>query len=141
MGRVLAIDYGEKRVGLARSDPDRVIATGMGHIENTSTADVIRRVVERLASDEVEEIVVGFPLTLAGEKGPAALEVERFAGELGAATDVPVVLWDERLSTAQAEKALLSSGMRRSKRKKKRDRTAAQIILASYLSATNRRGG
>lgn len=136
MTRILAIDYGRKRIGLAKSDPDRIIASPAGFIENTNPENIIGHIREVVTAEDVGKVVVGLPLTLAGEKGPAAQDAEEFAALLGKSLEVPVVMWDERLSTAAAERSLLSANVTRKKRKIKRDQIAAQMFLSSYLAAT-----
>jgi putative Holliday junction resolvase len=122
-------------VGLALSDPLGITAQPLSVIENRSD-DVLLGELSRVMSEcGVTHIVVGLPLKLDGTEGPAAGEARTFAEKLRGAFQAPVELWDERLSTAQAERAMLEADMSRAKRKRRRDKVAAQIFLQSYLDA------
>ena len=132
-GRCLGIDYGLARVGLAMSDPSRVIASPLGAV---STEDALYRVKATVKDDGVTEIVVGVPLHMNGSMSDMGREAIAFVAQLRAAVDVPVVTCDERLSTVEAERVLNSvdSPARRRQRAKGRvDAAAAAIILQSYL--------
>jgi len=134
MRRVLGIDYGRVRIGLALSDPLRITAQPLEVVRRTgddATFDAIARVIDER---EVTHIVLGLPLQLDGEEGPAAKEVRAFAVKLGERFETPIELWDERLSTAQAERAMLDADLSRAQRKKRRDKVAAQIFLQSWLN-------
>ena len=128
--RVLGVDYGSKRTGLAISDETGTIAQPVGYVTG-GVNDVIRLVTER----GVGKIVVGVPRRL---DGTASAQTERtlaFIAKLQQATPVPVTRWDERLTTAQAERVLIEGDVRRRDRKEKIDTLAAQIMLQSYLDA------
>jgi putative Holliday junction resolvase len=133
-GRVLCIDHGEARVGLALSDELCIIARPLGLIE-TRGRDVVAEVCATAAANQVVEIVVGMPYTLRGTASESTLRVQAFVAALKARTTLPVVTWDERLSTKQSEQFLIQSGMKRQKRKRKVDSVAAALILQSYLDA------
>jgi len=132
-GRILAIDYGEKNIGLALSDEMRIIAQGLESIVNrgSKTFESIRILVEKNA---VSEVVVGWPLNMNGTKSQKTLEVEKFCLELEKCIPVPVAKSDERLTSRQAERMLIDGGMSRKKRKKVNDKIAAQLILQNYLA-------
>jgi putative Holliday junction resolvase len=134
-GRVLCIDYGKKRMGLALSDELRVTAQPLGFIEVGSGTNGIDEVLNLIEEHNVTEIVLGMPFTLSGEIGQAASEVLHFARELRHRTGLSVATCDERLSTAEGERILIEGGVRRRERKKKIDSVAAAIVLQSYLDA------
>ncbi len=135
---MLGIDYGSKRIGLAVSDGLGITAQGLDTLERTDIEEDVTILAELVSRRGVEEIVVGKPLNLDGSEGPAAEEAGEFADLLRERCGVPVRLWDERLSTAQAERAMLDAGVSRRIRKKSRDRMAAQLILQSFMDARGR---
>ena len=130
----MALDVGSARVGVALSDPLGSFAQPLLviHRKKENTMD---RVCALLAEHDVQTLVVGLPLTLEGEKKQAALAVEGFCEALQKRTDVPLVLWDERMTTAAAERAMIDANVRRSDRKGSIDQVAAAHILQSYLDA------
>jgi len=134
-GRVLCIDYGEKRMGLAVSDELRITAQPLGHIEVGGGKTGIPDVIALIAEHEIAEIVLGMPFTLDGEIGQAASQVLHFARELRHRTGLSVATCDERFSTVEGERVLIEGGVRRKKRKKKIDSVAAAIVLQSFLDA------
>jgi putative transcription antitermination factor YqgF len=138
-GRILCVDYGKKRIGLALSDELCIIARPLKVIETERTADVMAEICATAEANAVGEILVGLPLTLKGEMSTAALEAAAFAAKLGERSGLPVATVDERLSTKQSEKILIQSGMRRHKRKRKVDALAAAIVLQGYLDAEKER--
>ncbi|MFZ1947946.1 MAG: Holliday junction resolvase RuvX [bacterium] len=138
-GRILCVDYGRKRIGLALSDELCIIARPLKVIETERTRDVVGEICATAAANQVGEIVVGLPLTLKGEVSLAASEAAAFAAKLGERSGLPIETVDERLSTKQSEKILIQSGMRRHKRKRKVDALAAAIILQGYLDAAKER--
>ena len=132
-GRCLGVDYGLARVGLAMSDPSRVIASPLSAV---STEDALYRVKATVEDDGVTEIVVGVPLHMNGSMSDMGREAIAFVAQLRAAVDVPVVTRDERLSTVEAERILNeidSPSQRRHRAKGRVDSAAAAIILQSYL--------
>ena len=133
MMRILGVDYGERRVGVAISDPLGSIALGGETIEVTSLKDAVAKVCATCQEKEVATVVVGLPLNMDGTRGPMVERVERFVVELTEASGLPVVTYDERLSSAMVERTLLDADMSRSKRKGVRDKLAAQVILQGYL--------
>jgi putative Holliday junction resolvase len=133
-GRRLGVDHGSKRVGLALSDEEGRLARPFETlVRDAPPAAVAARVVERAAAEEVVEIVVGLPLGLEGQEGASARGARAFARLLEQATELPVVLWDERLTTAEAERALDAMGVRGKRRKALIDQVAASLLLQSYL--------
>lgn len=133
--RILGLDHGTKRVGVAVSDELHMIAVPLEYIAPEPFADFLARLKEILREKEIELILIGMPRNMDGSYGPAALKVQEFAAALKDAVAVPLKLWDERLTTTQAQKFLIQGGMRRDKRKEKVDQTAAAILLQSYLDS------
>ena len=135
MTSVLAVDFGTRRIGLAVSDKLGITAQGLDTIDGTDIEDAISRIAGIVKERDVGTVVVGRPLRLDGSAGDAVRECEEFARRLGDALGIPVRMWDERLSTAQAERAMIEADVSRKRRKKVRDRAAAQLILQSYMDA------
>jgi putative Holliday junction resolvase len=133
--RILALDHGTRRVGVAVSDELHLIAQPLEYIAPEPFADFLARLKEILREKEIELIVIGLPRNMDGSYGPAALKVQEFAAALKDAVTVPLQLWDERLTTTQAQKYLIQGGVRRDQRKEKVDKTAAAILLQSYLDS------
>jgi putative Holliday junction resolvase len=130
-GRLLGIDFGDKRIGLALSDPSRMFAAPLKVVEGEAA---LREELERLFSEEeVHGIVLGLPLNMDGTVGPKARQVLLFKERLEKEWGKPVETWDERLTTVQAEGALRESGMSARKRAGRVDKIAAQILLQCYL--------
>jgi putative Holliday junction resolvase len=129
-GRVLGLDYGSRRVGVAVSDPLRITA---GALEVVDRERAVARVTELVDELEVTRIVLGFPRSLAGGEGPAAAAVRRFAAEIEAATGLSVTLVDERFSTVSAERSMREAGAKRRTRRESLDKVAAAIILQGFL--------
>jgi len=136
-GRVLALDVGKARIGVAVSDPDRTVALPAGTIRVAGGIQDLRAVAELVERYEVAEVVVGLPLSLSGERGPAARHAEELADGLRAILEVPVHLQDERLSTVEAERALAAAGADGRERRRSVDQAAASIILRAYLDRTS----
>jgi putative Holliday junction resolvase len=131
---VLALDLGARRIGVAASDPGRVLASPYGTIERGGRrADDHRRIAEAVAETGAVLVVVGLPLSLDGSAGPAARDVTAEVGELQAVLDVPVALHDERLTTVQAAKGLRAGGRRSRQQRAVIDREAAAVLLQSWL--------
>jgi putative Holliday junction resolvase len=132
-GSLLGIDFGTKRIGLAVSDPDRVIASPLETRANDSGVE--QYFIELTARSRFAGIVVGLPLHANGDESEMSLMARRFAGRLAELTKLPVVMWDERCTSAAAEDALRAASLSRKKRKARVDRVAAQMILQTYLDA------
>jgi putative Holliday junction resolvase len=131
--RVLGLDIGEKRIGVALSDPLGIIAGALTVVDRVTDDAALKEIIDLARENEVERIVVGMPRSLDGSLGKQAQAVQSFVDLLKKRTDIPVVTWDERLSTVAAERTMLEVGMKRDKRKKRRDSLAAAIILQGYL--------
>lgn len=132
--RVASIDYGLKRLGVAVSDENQIIATSLGVVlAGKNHAETIQSLLKLLQPYNLEKIIIGNPIHLSGKASFLAEEVEKFLNELQAHFAVPVTLYDERLSSVQAERSLKEGGMRRKKRAKIIDAVAAVILLQSYL--------
>lgn len=132
--RIASIDYGLKRIGLAISDENQIIATSLGVIEaGKSSGETIRKLLEALKGYELEKILIGYPVHLNGKVGFLADEVKHFISLLEKEVDYPIVLIDERLSTIQAERSLREGGMNRKKRAKVVDAVSAVILLQGHL--------
>lgn len=131
--RVLGLDVGERRIGVALSDPEGRIALGLTVVEPDSEDMGVSQVLAVARENAVERIVVGLPRSLDGSLGRQAQAVQAFAQLLAGRSDVPVVTWDERFSTVAADKMLAEAGVKRAKRKARRDSTAAAFILQGYL--------
>jgi putative Holliday junction resolvase len=135
--RILGIDFGLRRVGLAISDETGTVATPLGHIDGGSDETVSRALAQVASERGASRIVVGVPLRMDGHASQQTERTLAFITTLGRVTTLPVERWDERLTTTQAERALLEGNVRRKERKQKIDSMAAQIILQSYLDAHN----
>jgi len=133
--RILALDVGDVRIGVAVSDPLEVIAQPLTSVKRTSVREDVES-IKRLAEEhETGKIVVGIPKTLDDKVGIQAQKVLDFVESLGKALEIPIVLWDERFTTAEAERALIEADMSRRKRKKVIDKVAAVLILQGYLDS------
>ena len=127
--KVLAVDLGGKRTGFAISDPAGKMALALPTLLDVTAVDVAQVAAEQQA----ETIVVGLPLNMDGTTGPAARRSLEFAEELRLHVEVPVVTWDERLSTAEGDRRLREAGLDRKERRQRVDVAAAVVILESYL--------
>jgi putative Holliday junction resolvase len=132
--RILGLDIGSRRIGVAISDELGITAQGLQTITRESTEQGIEEIRRITAEFGVTEIVVGLPLNMNGSKGEGADEVLRLVEILKEELNLPVKTWDERLTTMEAERLLISSDMSRKRRKHINDRIAAQLILQSYLA-------
>lgn len=131
--RVLALDLGERRIGVAVSDPGGTIARPVEVIERRSRAEDFAAIAARVVRYGAERVVIGRPLTLRGEVGPQARCVEDYARALAETLSVPVELWDERYTTATAEEIMRT--VRPRKKRQDVDAVAAAVILQGYLEA------
>ncbi len=134
-GRVMSLDLGEKRIGIAISDPARIIASPHMVMKRKSRADDFARYAQLIQDQDVNLIVIGLPITLAGHEGQRSAWVRDYAEALGRAIDTPIVFWDESLTTVAAIEALQAQGRRGKKLKDRVDAVAAALILQSYLDA------
>ncbi len=133
--RILAIDHGSTRIGIAISDELKLIAQPLEFIPAEPFAAFLDRLKSLLREKEVELVLVGMPRNMDGSYGPAALKVQEFIAVLKEAITVPIKIWDERLTSVQANRYLIEGNVRRDKRKEKVDKMAAAILLQSYLDA------
>jgi len=134
-GRVLAIDLGTVRVGLALSDPLRLTGQPLGRLDRRALRDGLDALTDIIRERGVSVVVVGHPLLMSGLAGERAADAEKFADRLRAAVPIPVVLWDERLTTVIAERALVEGNVRRKARREVVDAAAAALLLQSWLDA------
>lgn len=133
--RVLAIDHGTKRMGIALSDPTGTIALPIEFISAEPFAAFLERLKHLLQEKEVEMILIGMPRNMDGSYGPAAARVQEFVAVLKENIAIQIKTWDERLTSAQANRFLLQANVRRDDRKKKVDKAAAAILLQSFLDS------
>lgn len=131
-GRIIGLDPGERRVGVAVADPTGTIASPDRYIDRTK-ANAVNAVADVCEELDVSLIVVGLPVALDGREGPSARAARAFGSEIAEATGVEVVYQDERFTSVTADQALISGGVRRRKRKEKRDQVAAAVMLQGYL--------
>jgi putative Holliday junction resolvase len=133
MSRILGIDFGMKRVGAAVSDPRRAIASPLEVYERRDPIQDARHYQTLVAENDVERIVIGLPVHLGGREGTSAALARTFGDWLASITALPVVFYDERFTTSEAEESLIAAGLKRSKRKGLRDMLAARLLLQNYL--------
>ena len=136
MSKVLGVDYGEQRTGVAISDESRTIAFPRETLACPRVEQAAAAVARLAEAEQVLEIVVGYPLNMNGTLGARTARTDEFLAELAKRTAIPLKKWDERLSTKIAEAVLIEAGTSREKRRGVVDKLAAQIILQGYLDAT-----
>ncbi len=140
-GRLLGVDVGDVRVGLAVTDPGQLVATPLDTVPGSTDPEEVAAVVLAAIHDERPvAVVVGYPRTMSGREGSAARQCRVVAEEVAARSGLPVLLWDERFSTVEAERALLDADVRRRRRRDVVDRVAASLILRGVLDARRLRG-
>jgi putative Holliday junction resolvase len=132
-GRLLGVDYGKVRVGLAVTDSERCLASPLDTYTRRTPELDARFFRELVEAEEIMGLVVGLPIHNDGREGEQAIAARAFGQWLAATTGLPVCYWDERFTTVEAEGLLLSAGLTNKRRKARRDRVAAQILLQSYL--------
>ena len=132
-GRILAIDFGKRRIGLAITDPFRLIVTGLETLRRTTLREDLEHLTKLAAEREVSRIVMGLPLNMDGTEGTQAQRAREFADRLGRRTGIAVDLWDERLTSVAAEDLLRERGVYADRRSGIVDRLAASILLQTYL--------
>jgi putative Holliday junction resolvase len=140
VARILAVDYGEKRIGLAVSDELGITASPLMTLVTRSDDETVRQIAQLASKLRVTQIVVGLPRRTDAQEGEMERKVKAFAEKLRQAVSVPVVLFDERFTTRIAEQVLLEADLSRRKRKQVRDRLAAVILLQSFLEAQRMSG-
>jgi len=137
--RVLGLDYGSRRIGVAVSDPLGLTAQPLPPIRREGDRKDIA-VLARLAAEMgVTSVVLGLPLLFNGDEGPAAVRAKAFGERMQAETSLPVTMWDERLTSVQSERHLITSGVRREARKGIRDSLSAMIMLQSAMDSRRRK--
>ena len=139
-GRILAIDYGSRRMGLAVSDPLGITAQGLETLERKNKRSDFARLEKTIREYQVCEIVLGYPLRMSGEEGKQSQKVAEFAEQLRRKFQIPVHLWDERLTSAEANRLLREAELSIKKRAQAVDRMAAVLILQAFLQARSLRG-
>ncbi len=137
--RILSMDVGDRRIGMAVSDTLGWIAQGIPTLERRNSKYDLDKIKEVINEYQPDSIVIGLPRNMNGTLGPQGEKVMAFAEELKSHLGVDIVYWDERLTTVSAHKAMIESDMSRRKRKKKVDQVAAVLILQSYLDYLNRK--
>lgn len=133
--RILALDVGTKRIGVALSDELLITAQGLDSIYRKDPKADLDTIACLVRENGVSEVVVGLPVSMNGTYSAKTREVAKFMEDLAKAVDVPLKAWDERLTTVQAERALLEADTSRARRKKLTDKLAAQLILQGYLDS------
>lgn len=133
--RLLGVDYGSVRIGLAISDPDRKFSFPLATYQRGGRDQDAAYFRQVIATENVGGLVLGLPVHGNGTEGQAAAAVRQFGQWLGELTGLPLVYWDERFTTVEAEAALWNAGLTHKKRKERRDRVAAQMLLQAYLDA------
>ncbi|MDH4182973.1 MAG: Holliday junction resolvase RuvX [Nitrospinota bacterium] len=135
MRRTLGLDIGQKRTGAAITDELYITAQPIGVRERTGYKSELAWVMELMEKYDIERIVIGYPVNMSGEKGERAQACASVARKLKEALGLEVVLWDERLTTAEADRIMKDAGVSRKKRKKSVDQMAAQLILNGWMAA------
>lgn len=134
-GRILGLDMGEKRIGLAVSDPLRITAQGLEVWQRRNRQADLKHLLKVAREYQVQKIVVGLPRHMDGRLGEAAAGIMEFAAALGEALGVEIITWDERLTTVAAERMLIQADVSRRRRRQVVDQVAAVLILQSYLDS------
>ena len=135
MPRLLGLDIGDRRIGVAVSDPEAILASPIAVVERRDTPVDLRAMVDFAEAHEVERIVVGLPISLNGSIGPQAQKVLAFIEALRPLTTVPIEPWDERYTTAAAEDLLRQTGRSPAERRRRLDSAAAAVMLQDYLDS------
>ncbi len=137
--RILALDFGSRRIGAAVSDPLGITAQPLSAIPRRGDRRDIEAIGAIVREYDADRVLIGLPLHLSGEEGTQAKQARLFAEKIRKQLEIPVDTWDERMTTAQAERHLIASGVRREKRKEIRDSLAAVFLLQSALDLRNRK--
>lgn len=136
--RIMGLDVGDRRIGIALSDPMGWTAQGHSVLHRTNLEKDFKYLQDLCQEMEVEKLVVGFPRNMNGTIGPRALQTQEFAEQLKACVNLPVEYWDERLTTKIAERVLIEADVSRRKRRQVIDKMAAMSILQNYLDSLNK---
>jgi putative Holliday junction resolvase len=137
--RILGLDYGSRRIGVAVSDPLGLTAQPLPVLPREGDRKDVAGIGRLIAGLGVDSVVMGLPLLLNGDEGPQAARARAFGNMLSAELSLPVTMWDERLTTTQSERHLIDSGVRRERRKEIRDSLSAMFLLQSFLDLRNRK--
>ena len=132
-GRILGIDFGSKRIGLAMSDPFQLVASTLKTLVSKNMSEVAQNILEITRQYQIKAVVIGQPLHMSGDKGDMADKVHQFAQILDKVISIPIFYWDERWTTKSAEKLLIETGKSPSKNRKKIDQLAAAFMLQGFL--------
>jgi putative holliday junction resolvase len=133
--RIMGLDLGTKRIGVALSDEMCILGQARDTIARISDEKAIDRIEEMILEFKVGQVVVGLPVNMDGTEGERAVDSRRFGEKIKRRTGLSVIFWDERLSTKEVEDVLIRASVRRDKRKELLDKLAAQVILQSYLDS------
>ena len=133
--RILGLDLGERRTGVAISDPDGTLAQPLVQLEPRGRRDLVASVARLVAENGAERVVVGMPFLEDGKSGEQARRTEATVAALRQALPVPVAVWDERFSTDEADRLMREAGVKSGRRRARRDQAAAAVILQAYLDA------
>ena len=133
--RYLAIDHGQKRTGLAVSDASETLVSPHSVIETQSSVELLRRILPVIADEQIETIIIGLPYNMDGSEGPRAKQVRQFADQLADKVEIPILFYDERLSSFEAEGLMTEMELTRKKKKKRLDAIAAAAILRAFLDS------
>ncbi len=137
-GRLLAIDFGERRIGIAVTDPLQITAQARETLQVRDWREAISRIKAMAGELQIQGIVIGLPVSLNGNEGTMADKVRKFADALQREIQLPIVLWDERLTSLQAERTLREFNLKPSEHKDKVDRLAAYFLLRNFLDSQQR---
>jgi len=138
-GRILGLDYGNRRIGVAVSDPLGLTAQPLPAIAREGDRKDVAEIGRRAAELGAASVVLGLPLLMNGDEGPAAVRAREFGGRIETELSLPVTMWDERMTTVQSERHLIDSGVRRARRKELRDSLSAMFLLQTVLDLRNRK--
>jgi putative Holliday junction resolvase len=134
-GRVMALDVGERRIGVALSDPTRTLASPLTTIRAVPRSTAVKRILTLIRDYQVTALVVGLPLTMNGDIGPQATLVQQFVDELRPLIAIPIAFVDERLTTVAAERMMIDLKIKPEQRRARIDEVAASIILQDFLDS------
>lgn len=132
---MLGLDIGEKRIGVAKSDALAMFAHGLGYIERENNDKHFEAIIRHISETAAEKVIVGLPIALDGTEGIAAENIRIFIAELQTHVSIPVETWDERLTSKEAMRYMQDSSLSGSKKRKRVDSLAAQIMLQNYLDS------
>lgn len=133
-GRVMALDVGERRVGVAMSDLSQTLASPYTTLQAHPQAVLFQKIQQLIVKEEVVELVIGLPISLNGQEGPQAQRIRQFIESIATYVSIPLHTCDERYTTAEAQRVMIEAGLRPEQRKAKVDEVAASIILQDYLN-------